>query len=120
MKTQEQIKQEVINYLNKTSKHTFIKPKATFKWGDVNTSGYYEYDYENITYFLVLDAGEIDFEKWLIFEDNKNRELDIEFYLKHYGANAKNVISNILFLNKKMKSIKRTKKVISELKKTYE
>lgn len=116
MKTQEQIKQEVINYLTKTSKHTFIKPKATFKWGDANRLGYYEYDYENITYFSVLD----DSEKWLIFEDNKTRELDIEFYLKHYGANAKNVISNILFLNKKMKSIKRTKKVISELKKTYE
>jgi hypothetical protein len=34
MKTTDQIKQEVINYLDKTSKHTFIKPKATFKWGD--------------------------------------------------------------------------------------
>ena len=58
MKTTEQIKQEIVNYLTKTSQHTFVKPKATFKWGDSKTPGYYEYDYNEFTYFKVIKNGD--------------------------------------------------------------
>ena len=111
MKTVEQNKQEVINYLTKTSIHTFLKPKATFKWGDMNNPSYYEYDYENGTYFKVFNDGE----KWFYIEDDKIKNLDIEHYLKYYGSNAKCVISNSLFLNKKMQSVRNNKFVQSKI-----
>ena len=111
MKTKEQNKQEVINYLTKTSIHTFLKPKATFKWGDMNNPGYYEYDYENGTYFKVFNEGE----KWFYIEDGKIKNLDIDHYLKQYDSNAKCVISNSLFLNKKMKSVRNNKFVQSKI-----
>jgi len=56
MKTKEQIKQEIVNYLTKTSIHTFIKPKATFKWKQEGS--HYEYDYNEFTYFKVIKIGE--------------------------------------------------------------
>ena len=111
MKTVEQNKQEVINYLTKTSKHVFLKPKATFKWGDSNNPGYYEYDFENGTYFKVFNEGE----KWFYIEDSQIKKLDIDHYLKYYGSNSKCVIGNILFLNKKMKSVKNNKFVQSKI-----
>ena len=122
MKTQEQIKKEVINYLQKTSKHTFIKPKAIFKWGDTNKPGHYEYDYNEFTYFLVMDNSEKenDGEIWSILENDKTTSLDINYYIKYYGNNAKDVISKVLFLNKKIKSIKSNKKVKTDLKSLFE
>jgi len=118
MKTQEQIKKEVITYLAKTSKHTFIKPKATFKWGNEKIPGNYEYDYNEFTYFAVMDNSEKenDGEIWAILENDKTTSLDINYYIKYYGNNAKDVISKVLFQNKKMKSIKSNKKVKTELK----
>jgi len=111
MKTVEQNKQEVINYLTKTSIHTFLKPKATFKWGDSTKPGYYEYDYENSTYFKVFNEGE----KWVYIEDGKIKNLDIDHYIKYYGNSAKCVISHKLFLDKKMKSIRNNKFVQSSI-----
>ena len=111
MKTLEQNKQEVINYLTKTSIHTFLKPKATFKWGDYNNPGYYEYDFENGTYFKVFSQDD----KWFYIEDDKIKNLDIDHYLKYYGGNAKCVISHILFLNKNMKSVRNNKFVQSKI-----
>ena len=32
MKTNEQITKEVINYLDKTSNHVFLKPKSSYDW----------------------------------------------------------------------------------------
>jgi len=111
MKTVEQNKQEVINYLTKTSIHTFLKPKATFKWGDMNKPGYYEYDYENSTYFKVFNEGE----KWFYIEDDKIKNLDIDHYIKYYGNNSKCVISHKLFLGKNMKSVRNNKYVQSKI-----
>lgn len=111
MKTTDQNRKEVINYLTKTSKHVFIKPKATFKWGDANKPGYYEYDYENSTYFKVFSEDE----KWFYIEDGKVKDLDIEHYIKYYDSNAMCVISHKLFLDKKMKSIRNTKFVKSQI-----
>jgi len=109
MKTQDQIKTEIVNYLTKTSIHTFLKPKATFKWGDSNKPGYYEYDYENGTYFKVFtESG-----NWFTIEDGKVKDLNIEHYIKYYGNNAMCVISHKLFLDKKMKSVRNNKYVQS-------
>ena len=116
MKTVEQNKKEVINYLTKTSIHTFLKPKATFKWGDQNRPGHYEYDYENSTYFKVFNEGE----KWFYIEDSQIKKLDIDHYLKYYGSNSKCVIGNILFLNKKMKSVRNNKFVQSKIEEVLE
>ena len=110
MKTAEQNKQEVINYLTKTSIHTFLKPKATFKWGDHNKPGYYEYDFENGTYFKVLNQDD----KWVYIEDDKIKNLDIDYLLK-YGGNAKCFIKKRLFLNKNMKSVRNNKFVQSKI-----
>ena len=112
MKTNEQIKKEVTNYLEKTTNHLFIKPKATFKWGNENKSGYYEYDYQNFTYFKIFKKEN----DYYILEDGKVKKIDIDYYIKYWNNNSMCVISNNLFLNKKMKSIKQNLKNLDEIK----
>lgn len=102
MKTQEQIRKEVIDYLNKTSLHVFIKPKSTFDWEESK----YNYDYNDFTYFKVIKVSD---EKYKILENNIIRDIDYEYYIKNYNDNSKCVIKHILFLNKGMKGIKNTK-----------
>jgi hypothetical protein len=108
MKTEAQIKKEVINYLEKTSMHTFLKPKATFKWGNQNTPGYYEYDYENGTYFKVFKEGE----DWFKIDEGKIGKIGLDWF---YENNTKCVTRHRLFLGKNMKSIKNTKFVKSQI-----
>lgn len=104
MKTQEQIKKEVINYLDKTSLHVFIKPKSTFDWKESK----YNYDYKDFTYFKVIKESD---NVYKILEDGKIRDLNYEYYIKNYNENSKCVIKNMLFIYKKMKSVKTTKLV---------
>lgn len=111
MKTTEQIRQEVINYLNKTSNHTFQKPKAKFKYGNAEKPGYYEYDYENVTYFKIIKKDD----NFFILEDNKLRKIDIDYYLNYYQGNAKCVLKHSLFLDKGMKSIRNNKYVKAQI-----
>ena len=112
MKTTEQIKQEIVNYLTKTSIHTFVAPKVTFKWSQ---TGYqYEYDYENFTYFKVIKVEDEFFKLENSNGQNtptsyKLTKIDINNYISYYGNNAKCVLSNNLFLDKKMKSVKSNK-----------
>ena len=37
------------------------------------------------------------------------KNIDIDYYIKYWGANAKNVIKHNLFLDKKMKSVRNNK-----------
>lgn len=101
MKTKEQIKNEINDYLDMTSKHVFIVPNKINKWSK-NNEHYYEYDYDNYKLFKII---KIDNK----YYDLRNKEIDIDSYIKIWNNNAKNVIKNKLFLNKKMKSIKNTK-----------
>jgi hypothetical protein len=121
MKTQEQIKQEIVSYLMKTSAHTFIKPKANFKWGDFKSPGYYEYDYDDFTYFkiMVKEGGFYSLENSGAL-GYKVSKIDIDTYIKYWGNNAKCVISNNLFLDKKMKSVKSNKYHLDEIGKIME
>jgi hypothetical protein len=123
MKTQEQIKQEIVNYLTKTSAHTFIKPKATFKWGDSKTPGYYEYDYNDFTYFKVIKVSE-DFysleNSTLSKLEYRLTKIDVDLYIKYWDNNSKCVLSNSLFQEKKMKSVKSNKYHLSEIDKIVE
>lgn len=116
MKNVEQIKQEIVNYLTKTSIHTFVKPKATFKWGDSKTPGCYEYDYNEFTYFKVIKFEDEFFK----LENDKLTKIDIDNYIKYYGSNAKCVLSQNLFLDKKMKSVKSNKYHLEEIKNILE
>ena len=111
MKTKEQIKQEIVNYLTKTSIHTFIKPKATFKWKQEGS--HYEYDYNEFTYFKVIKIDE-DF---YYIENSKLHKIDIDHYINYWSNNAKCVLSNSLFLDKKMKSVKSNKYHLEEISK---
>ena len=114
MKTTEQIKQEIVNYLTKTSQHTFVAPKVTFKWSQ---TGYqYEYDYENFTYFKVIKNED----EFFRLENSKLTKIDIDTYIKYYGNNAKCVLSQNLFLYKKMKSVKSNKYHLGEIKNILE
>ena len=105
------IKTEIVNYVKKTSIHTFVKPKATFKWGNSATPSYYEYDYSEGTYFKVWLEGE----EIRCLEDGKVKSISIEDKIKWYGKNAKNVIKHTLFLDKGMKSIRNTKRIKQEI-----
>lgn len=108
------IKQMVMNYLTKTSKHTFIKPKSTFKWG---TPSYYEYDYDNFTYFkLFINDDKVTYLEYSdVYKKYQLKTIDVDYYVNTYKDNALGVISDILFLNKKMKSIKQNDSVNSQI-----
>lgn len=88
MKTTEQIRQEVINYLTKTSKHTFT--------------------YEDGKLFKVISEND----KFYILDEKSlynMKEINFDSKISYYGSNSKNVIKHILFLNKNSKSIKNSK-----------
>jgi len=85
MKTTEQIKSEVVNYLNNTSKHLFVNEKGEF--------------------FRVLVEGN----NYIVMNGDKASTYNIDEQVSWYGANAKNVIKHNLFLNRKLKSIKNFK-----------
>jgi hypothetical protein len=85
--------------------------QVVFVEAAVGEPGYYEYDYENSTYFKVFNEGE----KWFYIEDDKIKNLDIDYYIKYYGNNAKCVISHKLFLDKKMKCIRNNKFIKSNI-----
>jgi hypothetical protein len=112
MKTTEQIKQEIVNYLTKTSQHTFVKPKATYNW----TQRENEYDYNEFTYFKVIKIEDEFFK----LENDKLTKIDIDNYIRYYGNNAKCVLSHNLFLDKKMKSVKSNKYHLGEIKNILE
>jgi len=114
MKTTEQIKQEIVNYLTKTSQHTFVKPKATYKWSQ--TGSQYEHDYNEFTYFKVIKVEDEFFK----LENDKLTKIEIAHYIKYYGNNAKCVLSNNLFLDKKMNSVKSNKYHLGEIKNILE
>jgi predicted acetyltransferase len=86
-KTNEQIKTEIVNYLTKTSNHTFVKPDGS--------------------YFKVFKKEDGTFQ---VFENKTlNLPIDIDQYIRWYGENAKNVIKHRLFLDKKMVGVKNIK-----------
>ena len=119
MKTQEQIKQDIVSYLTKTSAHTFIKPKATFKWDKENS--HYEYDYNEFTYFKVIKIGEDFFYLESVKEQTyKLHKIDVDTKIKYYEGNAKCVINHNLFLGKKMRSVKSNKYHVGEIEKILE
>lgn len=119
MKTQEQIKQDIASYLTKTSAHTFIKPKATFKWDKENS--HYEYDYNEFTYFKVIKIGEDFFYLESVKEQTyKLHKIDVDTKIKYYEGNAKCVINHNLFLGKKMRSVRSNKYHVGEIEKILE
>jgi hypothetical protein len=119
MKTQEQIKQDIVSYLTKTSAHTFIKPKATTKW--IKEGVYYEYDYNDFTYFkIVVKDGEFYYLEKRDGNDYKLYPINIDSSITYYGNNAKCVISHNLFLGKKMKSVRSNKYHLGEVEKILE
>ena len=105
------IKTEIVSYLTKTSKHTFIKPKS--KWITKDGKVQLEYDFNDFTYFKVF----VDGENFTYLENSKIYKLDIDYYIKYWSNNAKDVISKSLFWDKKMKSVRQNKFVNSEIEK---
>ncbi len=85
MKTTEQIKSEVVSYLNKTAKHLFVK--------------------ENGEFYNVIVEGD----NFILINGDKVTVYNVNDYVTWYGVNAKNTIKHILFLNRKLKSIKNFK-----------
>lgn len=123
MKTTEQIKQEIVNYLTKTSIHTFVKPKSNYKWSQ--TGSQYEYDYNEFTYFKVIKVEDEFFKLENSNGQNtpttyKLTKIDINNYISYYGNNAKCVLSQNLFLDKKMKSVKSNKYHLEEIRNIVE
>ena len=87
MKTTEQIKSEVVNYLNNTSKHLFVNEKGEF--------------------YKVLVEGN----NFIVIDGEKVSTFNIDEQVSWYDVNTKNVIKHSLFLNKKLKSIKSFKTI---------
>lgn len=96
----ENFKKEVISYLTKTANHTFQK--------DVNgVKSYFK--------VFVTEEGKVKYMECSTSGQYRIYNIDIDYYVKVYQGNAKCVISNILFLNKKMKAIKQNKYVTAEI-----
>jgi len=94
MKTNEQIKQEVINYLVKASQHTFsYEDGKLFKVVNIDGTP------EAKSGFNIVDESSF----------SKVNGINIGNYVANYGSNTKCVIKHNLFLNRKLKSVKTTK-----------
>lgn len=87
MKTTEQIKSEVVSYLNTTSKHLFVS--------------------ENGEFYKVLVEGS----NFIVINGSRVTTYNIDEHIGWYGVNTKNVVKHNLFLNKKLKSIKSFKTI---------
>jgi hypothetical protein len=88
MKTQETIKQEIINYLTKTSQHTF--------------------SYEDGSLFKVVKDGD----NFYTVDEKSSfpvKKINIDNTVAYYENNAKCVLKHRLFLNRPVKSIKSNK-----------
>lgn len=81
MKTTEQIKSEVINYLNKTSQHTFINKKGDF-------------------YKILLEG---DF--YIVINGDKVTVNKVDDSIRYHDVNTKCVIKQSLFLIPSLSSI---------------
>lgn len=87
---QEQYKEKVLKYLEKTLNHTF--------------------SYEDNKLFKLIKVED----KFYIYDEKsylKKKTIDIDYYLSIYKSDAKCVIKHMLFLNKKLKAIKNTSEV---------
>lgn len=90
MKTNEQIKQDIVKYLTKASLHTFAyEDNNLFKVIKVEDN------------FFILDQGSII----------KIKLIDIDKHISYYASNSKQSMKHILFRSKKLKSIKNNKYV---------
>lgn len=85
MKTTEQIKSEVVSYLNNTSKHLFTNEKGEF--------------------FRVIVEGN----RFIVIDGTRVTIYYIDDTISVYESNTKCVIKHRLFLNRKFKSIKNFK-----------
>ena len=77
------MKTEIINYLEKTARHTFAKPDLKY------IDGKYEPDYSDYKIFKVIKRED---NNYYYFVETSIRKIDIDSYIKYYGKNAKNVI----------------------------
>jgi hypothetical protein len=76
MKTQAQHRQDVVNYLRTSSKHAFLRgEKGTFKIEEVSEGVFNE--------FILGKAS--------------NKDIDIDYWVKEYMGDAKNVIKHRIF-----------------------
>jgi hypothetical protein len=85
-KTNEQIRKEIESYLDRTSKHLFVKPDGT--------------------HFKVFPAVG----GFRVMENNIIKPIDLESLMKYYEGNSKSVLKHRLFLKKDMKSVRNVPK----------
>jgi len=101
MKTKEQNKSEVINYLRKTSKHLFKVPKCTFNFSE--SIYVYDYDSENLSYMRIVEQ---DDEFYILRQDSKSNVTKVKILFNKIDGNTKCTIKHSIFLGKMSKSIK--------------
>ena len=76
MKTKEQNRQDVVNYLRTTSKHAFIRgEKGIFKIEEIKNEVFNEFT----------------------LGKQSHTNLNVDWYIDNYGNDAKNVIKNRIF-----------------------
>lgn len=96
MKTTEQIKTEVVNYLTKVSKHL--------------------YEYNGLYYKIMLDESN----NCVIIHGDSLRKINIDNLISYHAQYTKVVLKHMLFLNKKVKAIKIHKAANEQIKKVIE
>lgn len=92
-KTEQQNRQDVINYLEKTSKHLFTRQKD----GVVS--------YEPKDFFRIIKN---DDETFSILKNGRTTKFDFDNTVQYYKENSKDVIKDRLFINKGFTSIKKS------------
>jgi len=101
--TKEESKKQVIEYLNKTSQHVF----------EVNAS---RYNKERV-YLKVFQTKEGGYK---VLDGERVRDINVDNTVNYYGGNAKNIIKQSLFLDRKAKSVRQNKYVMAEINKQLE
>ncbi len=101
--TKDEAKKQVIDYLNKTAQHVF----------EVQVSRYNE---ERV-YLKVFKSEDGGFK---VLDNGRIRDINIDTTVNYYGGNAKNIIKQSLFLDRKATSVRQNKYVMAEINKQLE
>lgn len=102
--TKEESKKQVIEYLTKNSNHVFSVKKN-------------QYSSDDRVYLKVIKTDEGNFK---VLDNGRVRDINVDRMVDYYGGNAKNIIKQSLFLNRKAESVRQTKYVTAEINKQLE
>jgi hypothetical protein len=94
-------KELILEYLRKTKKHLFLKPKREFNY----QTGNWEFDWDSPIYFRIVKKGD----EYFTIEGDKIRPINVDQIIKNFGKNSPKITKDSLFRGTGMKAVRQNK-----------